>query len=220
MILWSGKADPKEDVLAIAEEAKLLNVNGGNTYVVRGNNNYTQVSPTIAWYPSAVHVYAPVLNENLYTNLWSEHHDGYGRAVETFELLGTPRRLKTIAIYYHMYSGAYPVSLKAVMNVYDWALEQNTTPLYLSEYAKRARTLYETGIAKTLDGKWQITSSGIKSIRLPDSFGFPVIKQSNIAGWDYGPDGKYLTLSSPRSIVTLSTIPKQSAYLKKMPTVS
>jgi len=215
LILWSGKADPKEDVLAIAEEAKLLNVNGGNTYVVNGNNNYTQISPTIAWYPSAVHVYTPVLNENLYTNLWSEHHDGYGRAVETFELLGSPRRLKSIAIYYHMYTGAYPASLKAVINVYDWALEQNTTPLYLSEYAKRARTLYETGIAKTLDGKWQITSSGIKSIRLPNSFGYPVIKQSNIAGWNDGPDGKYLTLSSPRSIVMLSAVPKkQSAYLK------
>lgn len=214
LILWSGKADPKEDILTIAEKANLLNVNGGNTYVVKGNDNYTQVSPTIAWYPSAVQVYAPVLNENIYTNLWTEHHDGYGRAVETFELLGSPRRLKTIAIYYHMYSGAYPASLKGLLNVYDWAVKQKATPLYLSEYAKRARTLYETGIAKTLDGNWQITSSGVTSIRLPDSMGFPVISESNIAGWDQGPDGKFLTLSAPRSVITLANIQNQDAYLK------
>ncbi|MGF1681499.1 endo alpha-1,4 polygalactosaminidase [Photobacterium minamisatsumaniensis] len=202
LILWTGKADPKEDILAIAEQANLLNVNGGNTYVVRGDNNFTQVSPTITWYPSAVHVYAPVLNENLYTNLWTEHHDGYGRAVETFEILGSPRRLKTISIYYHMYSGEYPASLKGLLNVYDWAMKQPTTPLYLSEYAQRARTLYETGLAKTLDGRWQITSSGVRSIRVPNSLGYPDI--TNIAGWNQGPDGRYLILNQPRTTVGMS----------------
>lgn len=201
LILWSGKADPTERILKIAEEANLLNVNGGNTYVVRGKNSFTQVSATIVWYPDAVQVYAPVLNENLYTNLWTEHHDGYGRAVETFEILGSPRRLKTISLYYHMYSGAYPASLNGLKNVYDWAMKQPTTPLYLSEYAKRARTLYETGIAKTLNGDWLITSSGVKSIRLPNKLGYPTTT-SQIAGWNEGPDGRYLILTSPRTLLT------------------
>ncbi|MCW8329350.1 endo alpha-1,4 polygalactosaminidase [Photobacterium sp. SDRW27] len=214
LILWSGNATPSEDVLAIAEKASLLNVNGGNTYVVNGDNSYAQVSPTIAWYPSAVHVYAPVLNENLYTNLWTEHHDGYGRAIETFNLLGNPRRLKTISIYYHMYSGAYPASLKGLIDVYDWAIKQKTTPLYLSEYAQRASSLYETGLAKTLDGGWQITSSGISSIRLPHQLGYPNTVLSNIAGWDYGLDGKYLILKSPRSTVVLNTKPDNRVRLK------
>ncbi|OAN13072.1 RNA-binding protein [Photobacterium jeanii] len=204
VILWSGKADPKEDILAIAEKANLLNVNGGNTYVVRGNDNFTQVSPTITWYPSAVHVYAPVLNENLYTNLWTEHHDGYGRAVETFKLLGSPRRLKTIAIYYHMYSGAYPASLKGLLNVYDWAVQQKVTPLYLSEYAERARTLYETGLARTLDNKWQITTTGIKSLRVPNALGYPATSTGKLAGWEQGPDGRYLILNQPRTQIAFS----------------
>ncbi|PSU44831.1 RNA-binding protein [Photobacterium frigidiphilum] len=213
LILWSGKADPKEDILAIAEKANLLNVNGGNTYVVRGDDNFTQVSPTITWYPSAVHVYAPVLNENLYTNLWTEHHDGYGRAVETFQLLGEPRRLKTIAIYYHMYSGAYPASLKGLTNVYDWAIQQKTTPLYLSEYAERARTLYETGIAKTLSGDWKITTTGIKSIRVPDMLGYPVAPLSELAGWNKGPDGNYLILNQPRTRLHFSLIQPKTPRL-------
>ncbi len=212
LILWSGKADPNEDILQIAEQAELLNVNGGNTFVVRGDSDLSHISPTITWYPTAVQVYAPVLNENLYTNLWSEHHDGYERTIETFELLGSPRRLKTISIYYHMYSGAYPVSLKSLTDVYDWALDQQATPLYLSEYSSRAKQLYETGLAKTLDGNWQITSSGVRSIRLPKALGFPVTTQSNIAGWEYGPDGKYLTLISPRTRLVLS--PKDDTQVR------
>lgn len=212
MILWSGRADPTEEILNISENANLLNVNGGNTYVVNGDKNLAQVSPTIAWYPTAIQVYAPVMNENLYTNLWAEHHDGFGRAIETFKILGAPRRLKTIGIYYHMYSGTYPASLKAVMNVYDWALKQDTTPLYLSEYARRARTLYETGIAKTLDGAWQITSSGVKSVRFPNSLGYPSTKQ--IAGWNDGPDGKYLILSQSRSVIEAKNTPFNDLYLK------
>ncbi|WP_299013333.1 endo alpha-1,4 polygalactosaminidase [uncultured Photobacterium sp.] len=214
LILWSGNADPKEDVLAIADKADLLNVNGGNTYVVHGDNNLAHISPTIAWHPSAVQVYAPVMNENLYTNLWSEHHDGYNRAVETFELLGSPRRLKSISLYYHMYSGAYPASLNGLIKVYDWALNQKVTPLYLSEYALRARTLYETGIAKTLNDRWQITSSGIRSVRLPRQLGFPYMNKSNIAGWDNGPDGKYLILNNARSAVSTSQSPDRNIRLK------
>ncbi|UXI04058.1 endo alpha-1,4 polygalactosaminidase [Photobacterium sp. TY1-4] len=214
LILWSGRADPDEKTLAIAEQANVLNVNGGNTYVVRGNQSLTQVSPTIAWYPSAVHVYAPVLNENLYTNLWTEHFDGYSRAVETFKLLGSPRRLKSISIYYHMYSGAYPASLKGLTDVYDWAIQQEVTPLYLSEYAARAKALYETGLARTLDGQWLITSSGVQSIRLPHELGTPVMQQSTIAGWNDGEDGKYLILSQPRSMLTLGAQDDPTIRLK------
>ncbi|WP_413111890.1 endo alpha-1,4 polygalactosaminidase [Thaumasiovibrio sp. DFM-14] len=199
IILWSGAADPTEDVLAIAEEAQLINVNGGTTYVVKGDNDPSQVSPTIAWYPSAVQVYAPVLNENVYTNLWTEHFDGYQFAVESFQLLALPRRLKSISIYYHMYSGTYPASLKGLQRVYDWALDQAVTPLYLSEYAIRAAQLYETGIAKTLNDQWQITTTGVKSIRFPASLGVPV--SSDIAGWNKGPDGRYLIITNAKSLI-------------------
>jgi len=204
IFLWSGKADPDEAMLAMTEQAGLLNLNGGNTFVILGDNDWSHVSPTIVWYPTAVQVYAPVLNENLYTNLWNEHHDGYGRTIETFQILGQPRRLKTISIYYHMYSGAYPASLNSLTKVHDWALAQKVTPLYISEYSARAKQLYETSLAKTLDGRWLLNSSGVRSIRLANELGFPVMSQSNIAGWESGPDGKYITLISPRTTLTLS----------------
>ncbi|WP_319782913.1 endo alpha-1,4 polygalactosaminidase [Oceanisphaera sp. IT1-181] len=214
LILWSGGANPDEKTLGIAERANLLNVNGGNTNVVFGNSSLTQVSPTIAWYPTAVQVYAPVLNENVYTSEWTENFEGYRRVIETFELLGSPRRLKTIGIYYHMYSGTYPASLKAVKDVHAWAIQQKVTPLYLSEYAMRAKTLYETGLAHTLDGRWQITSSGIKSLRLPHRLGTPVMNKSTIAGWEDSEDGKYLFLSDARATLTLSDQKDRTVRLK------
>ncbi len=213
LLLWSGNADPTENIIEKAEQAKVLNVNGGNTYVVKGKNSLTRVYPTLAWYRKGIQVYAPTLNENLYTNLWTENFSGYSRAIETFQLLGAPRRLKSISIYYHMYSGSYPASVRAVEKLHDWAIAQPVTPLFLSEYAQRARSLYETGIAKTLDGKWQITSTGVNSIRVPNDLGFPT---GDIAGWNDGPDGRYLILKQPRTQITLSKDSSTAMRLKSM----
>lgn len=211
LLLWSGSANPSEDTLQIAEQNNILNVNGGNTYIVNGDNDLSQVYPHIVWYPSAVQVYAPTINENLYTHLWTEHYDGYARVIESFKLLETPRRLKPISIYYHMYSGRFPASLKALEDIYQWAMAQSVNPMYLSEFASRARTLYDTGIAKTLDGKWQIASTGIKSIRLPHELGYP--STGDIAGYSDSSDGKYLSLLKGKTVFSTSDTPSQHSFL-------
>lgn len=111
-----------------------------------------------------------------------------------------------------MYSGAYPASLKGLMNVYDWAIAQQTTPLYLSEYALRARALYETGVARTLDGQWQVTSTGVSSVRLPEALGYPSGNQ--IAGWNKGPDGKFLILKQPKTRFNTTSRPNKELQLE------
>ncbi len=207
VLLWSGEADPDEATIKLSDEIGVFNVNGGNTFVQLAGNSYSRVSPTIVSFPSGgVQVYAPVLNENLFTKLWTENYDGYASAIETFKLLGRPKRLKSISIYYHMYSGVYPASLKGLLKVYDWAQQQNLTPIHLSEYAGRASSLYQTGIGKSLSGQWVISSTGIRSLRLPDLLGPPnILLSEGVAGWNQGPDGKYLTLSQSRSRLDLST---------------
>ena len=211
LILWTGQANPSKDILEMTQSKGIGNINGGNTFVVNGNMDYTQVYPTIVWYPSAVQVYAPVINENLYTNLWTEHYDGFARAIETFELLETPRRLKPISIYYHMYSGEFPASLEALTSVYDWAMSQSTNPMYLSEFVDRAMTFYDTGIAKTLDGHWQVSASVIRSIRIPNELGYPSTEQ--VVGYKQEPDGIYATLPSKKSIFTTFPSAQDSTYL-------
>ena len=198
LILWSGQSDPDQQALMVATNAHLLNVNGGNSYAVNGADDLSRVSAAIQWYPNVVQVYAPIANELSYTRQWTANYDGYRRVLETFDILGEPRRLKPISIYFNMYSAQYPASLQALKTVYDWVLSQATTPLFLSEYALRAKSLYETGIAKTLDGRWQITSSGVKSIRLADRLGYPT--GVDLAGWNQAKDGKFLILKQPRTV--------------------
>lgn len=212
VFLWSGDADPSKEAIDKVEKLGLVNVNGGNTMVVKGKESLTNVSPVIYWTTKGVQVYAPMMNENMYTNEWTEHFDGFGRAVESFELTGHPRRLKSIAIYYHMYSGTYQSSLNALKSLYDYALSQEVTPMYLSEYASRARTLYETGLARTLDGRYVITSTGIRSMRVPKSFGLP--HSDNLVGYNECEDGNYLVLNKKRSYVSFSKNKPNQLMLK------
>lgn len=216
LILWSGSADPTEKQIIIAERAGLLNVNGGNTYSVFGDENYSDVSPNIVWHQNATQVYAPIQNENLHTNLWSENFDGFSRVIETFQNLNTPRRLKPISLYYHMYSGTYPASLKSLNKVYDWIENQTITPLYLSEYAVRAKSLYETGLAKGLFGGWQIVSTGVRSIRVPLSIGIPEMENSNIIGWNRSIDGNYLILKEMRTSIFLKNNNAKESIEKRL----
>lgn len=202
VFLWSGDANPSEDLVKKIDDYGIVNLNGGNTTIKKGEESLTNVSPTICWYKDAVHVYAPQMNENVYTNEWTEHYDGFARAKETYELTGYPRRLKTISIYYHMYSGTYEASLNALTSLYDYALSQEVTPLYISDYARRARTLYETGLAKDLNGTLHITSTGIRSIRIPKSFGYPV--SADTVGFNEAFDGYYMILNKKRNTVRFS----------------
>ena len=206
VLLWSGVADPAPNIIEKTLEYGLLNVNGGSTFVVNGQDSVAQVFPHIMWHENAVQVYAPVINENLYTSLWTENYSGYARVIETFKLLGFPKRLKPMSIYYHMYSGVYPSSVKALETIYDWSTAQNTTPLFLSEFAERARTLYETGIGKPLNGDadWLFVSTGVKSFRLSEQFSELDLENTNVAGFNKGPDGRYVALIENRTLISFT----------------
>ncbi|GLP96347.1 hypothetical protein GCM10007895_16530 [Paraferrimonas sedimenticola] len=215
VFLWTGAANPSEDIIAKTKRLGLVNVNGGNTYLVNDNPSLSQVFPHINWHPSAVQVYAPIMNENLFTNLWKENYEGYIRVLETFKLLGEPRRIKPVSVYYHMYSGEYPSALKALKEVYAWVAEQPLTPLYLSEYAERAQALYETGVARhLLSPKWRVRSTGVRSLRVGSDTKLAT-NYKGVAGAADGPDGQYLTLSKATSDFAL--IPKSAEVTYSLP---
>ncbi|WP_426370367.1 endo alpha-1,4 polygalactosaminidase [Pseudocolwellia sp. HL-MZ7] len=218
MLLWSGVADPTENIIEKTLQYDLLNVNGGSTFVVNGEDSIAQVFPHLMWHENAVQVYAPVINENLYTNLWTENYSGYARVIETFELLGYPKRLKSISIYYHMYSGVYPSSVEALEKIYDWTYTQESTPLYLSEYAERARTLYETGIGKPLNNEYDflIISTGVNTLRLSDDFAHINLNSTPVAGWNKGPDGRYVSLVKTRTPLSFTSNKSKAVYLKNV----
>ncbi|WP_240538676.1 bifunctional glycoside hydrolase 114/ polysaccharide deacetylase family protein [Halomonas sp. SH5A2] len=207
VVLWTGNALPPEKALAIADELGLRNINGGNTSVTQSNPTMTKVSPMLRPLGRYLQVYAPQINENVYTNnmlgpLW-----GYRRAIETYQLTDLPRRLKPIDIYYHFYSAASPGALRALHQVYEYVLTQETLPLYTSAWSDVATQWYHTGIARRLDGGWQIKGANhMRTLRLPTDLGWPDLERSDgIAGVRDISAGRYIALSGDGSATLYTT---------------
>ncbi|WP_323750167.1 endo alpha-1,4 polygalactosaminidase [Marinobacter sp.] len=142
IFLWTGDARPGPKALKAVRELGLVNVNGGDTHPLPFDSELAGVWPDARPVGDELQVYAPVMNENVYTNLWTGPFFGYRNVIDSFKILASHNRLKPIGIYYHFYSGTKPEALQALKEVYDYALSQPVTPLYLSDYAERVQGQY------------------------------------------------------------------------------
>lgn len=167
VLLWSGDALPGENALAVADAAGLANMNGGFTTISRAEPALSLVTPMARTVGKYVQVYAPIMNENVYTNDWRGPFDGFRRVIETFEMTDRPRRLKPINIYYHFYAGTKAAGIRSLEEVYAWSTEQAIQPTTVSAYAARVNAFRQAGLARRLDGRWQLSSLGaIRSLRV------------------------------------------------------
>lgn len=198
ILLWSGDAAPSSAALEAAAGAGLLNMNGGNTRATAVNPTLTEVSPLGARLGRYFQVYAPIMNENVYTNLWRGPFYGFRRVVETFRMTGEPRRIKPINIYYHTYAASKPASLRALREAYDWAMAQATRPVFPSEFIRIATDFNDVVVARSLaDGHYLVRGLGaLRSMRVPPALGLPRMgKSEGLAGWADAGDGRYLILT-------------------------
>lgn len=182
--LWSGDADPSAEAVRLAHAAGVYNLNGGETTITRSHPTLTRVAPIGIPKGALFQVYAPVQNENLFTNLWTGPFGGFERVIETFELTEAPRRLKPINLYYHMYSASKRASLVALDRVYRWSLAQSVMPVYASEYASRALGFNSLAVARDVaDGTWEARGDGtLRTLRLPAALGTPAAGEG-VAGY-------------------------------------
>lgn len=86
-----GNTAPSAEALAISDAAGLLNMNGGDTAITRSNPSLTEVRSWGLRKGGHLQIYAPVTNENIYTNLWHGPFYGFERVIETFEMTDAPR---------------------------------------------------------------------------------------------------------------------------------
>ncbi len=195
VVLWSGTALPTHESLKRVNDLGLWNLNGGDTRITSDFASVTMVSPQGRWEKGYYQVFAPVINENVYTNLWTGPFYGFRRVIETFKLTDHPRRLKPIHIYYHFYSGSRLDSLRALKEIYDWAMTQETRPLYVSEFAKKAVSYQSLSLGRHLSGAWQVAGWGdLRTFRVPSSFHRPSFSQSpGLVSFRELPQGRYLS---------------------------
>jgi len=206
ILLWSGDAVPPAEAIEIAERVGLINMNGGNTTISSLNPTMAAISANARIVGGKLQVFAPIMNENVYTNEWLGPYDGFRRVIETYEMTGFPRRIKPINVYYHFYAGTKKASLRSLEEIYDWSMQQDILPVLSSEYIVKVPHFRTAGVARHLDGSFTVSGLGpIKSLRTIGSNIWPDLDSSaNLAGAKQTHDAIYIhTDGSDR--VTFST---------------
>lgn len=194
LMLWSGDALPLERTLAAAYNSGLVNLNGGYTTISKARPSVSLISPMARVVGPYVQAYAPIMNENVYTNDWLGPFDGFRRVIETLEMTDKPRRFKPMSIYYHFYAGTKVSALRSLKEIYDWSVTQDINPVYASYYAKKVPEFRSVGVSRYLDGSWKLNGlSEIKSIRILDKNTWPDISSSRgVVGARQLHDGVYV----------------------------
>lgn len=205
MIFWPGDALPDEATIQYAYDAGLQNVNGGTTIITHANPSLTGLSPLLRPTTGGLQIYAPIINENMYTNLWKGPFYGFRDVIDTFELTNSPRRLRGLHLYYHFYSGTKQASIKVMDDIYAFMIRQQPISLWMSDYLPRVRGLYESSLARTADGDWQVRGlNALRTLRLDPQLGWPDLTRSRgVAGVRDLPEGRYVHLSSDNALLAL-----------------
>ncbi len=217
VIQWSGDTDPDARVLSIAYESGLTNINGDNSTITRAHPSLTNVVPLGAWKGSYFQVYSPIANEDEFTHGWQPPYCGYAQAIQTMQMTNRPRRLAPMEIYYHFYSGARPCGLASLLQVYQWAQKQPSTPVFASTYSRIAVDFESAGMAASADGDILARHYGHdQEIRIPLSVGYPDLSRSrNIAGYDDFGNQRYVHLGpGGNAALYLQDSPPHEPYLR------
>ncbi len=196
LFFWSGMANPSAQQVAIADEGGLLNINGLNdTSISNHSHSLTAVRPLGLKRGNGYQIFAPIEMDFSYINQFSGPLYGFKKVIETWELTNQPRRLKPMDIYYHIYAAGYPAMLKALVEVYQWAMKQKTMPIYISEYIQKGRDFYHIQMNQSPKG-WSITSNGeLREFRSSPTLGYPDLEHSeNVIGFNEFNHERYIHL--------------------------
>jgi polysaccharide biosynthesis protein PelA len=214
MFLWTGDCNPGTDVIERTQRLGLLNMNGGDTIITHSLPTLTSVAPLGIERGAQFQVFAPNQNENVYTNNWTGPFNGFERVIETFEMTESPRRLKPINIYFHTYIGSKRASLASLDKIFDYAEQQETHPIFSSDYARKVLNFRTLSIARTPDG-WRIRGAqALRTVRLPKLAGVPDLATSkNIAGYRKEGDVTYVHLAGDDAELRISKQTKETPNL-------
>lgn len=211
LFLWTGDCRPNEAQLSIPYQKGFLQMNGGDSRFDRRFDSYAFLHPLGLLRGTYRQIYSSAANENIYTHQWKGPYYGFEEVIESFKRTEDPIRIKPINIYYHYYSGEVAAALKALQDVYDYALSQNVFPIFASEYPKIVDGFFKTKMVSLGGGGFRIEQNGaLKTLRFDREKRFVDLHRShNVLGFrkekgslyvflgDQGTTNLYLTTSKP-----------------------
>lgn len=170
LLQWSGDTSPTEDAVAAVVRAGLLNLNGRDTRFDGDTPSYTGVSPVGKMVGRYMQVSASHANENVYTDLWQGRFFGFKYLKTSLLNTETPRRIKPVNLYYHMYSGEKQASLAALKEVLDYAAQQELAPITASQFAAIGQGFFSVRFAEAGPRSWKILNRGaLNTIRFDNA---------------------------------------------------
>lgn len=168
--MWSGNCMPFQAAIALTREAKVKNINGGDSRFDSAFNSYAWVRSIGRQVQNQQQIYASNSNENNYTDLWTDRFYFFTELVQTFHNTETPIRVKPMNLYYHMYSGEKQPSLSALQNNIRYIHSQSCIPIRTSYFAAIADGFYTTQIDHLGGSIWRIRTRGdLQTIRFDHS---------------------------------------------------
>jgi len=214
ILFWSGDCLPPKKVLSYVEKHGILAINGGDTTIEKAYPWLMHIRSFGLQRDEYWQIYTAQQNENIFTNEWTGPFWGFRHVIETFELTENPRRLKAMNIYYHLYSGSKVASIKALDEVYSYAMKQKTSKLYASQYIRKGKGFYHTALIKLGDNRYEIRNQGhLRTIRFDKKVIADIEKSRGVAGFNYKGDTTYITLDRRHSHTIQLTTQKYNPYL-------
>ena len=216
VFIWTGDGIAGKEALALTRSLGLENINGGGATITQDESTITRIPPLGYAIQDQFQVYAPIASDHIYTNSWQGPFYGFNRVIETMRLTDSPLRFKPLHIHYHFYSGSKIAAVRALKSVYDWSIKQESRPIWVSEYARKANEFQNITLSRRIDGTWKIKGlNALRTVRLPATFGWPDINQSKgIIGVRDVSQGRYVHLLPDDEVLlrTASNSPS-STYL-------
>jgi len=175
LYLWSGGAEPFEGAIARTRRLGLRNLNGGDSRFDVDYPSISYLSPISRPAGAERQIYAGNANDYIYTTDGSGREHGFLHLEATVNATETPRRLKPINVYYHMFAGERPASLAAVRHHLDTARQAAVTPIAASHYAAIADGFFSTRMTALDQSSWLIQNrDALQTVRFDDAAGVAV----------------------------------------------
>ena len=144
LYLWSGGAEPFEGAIARTRRLGLRNMNGGDSRFDADYPSISYLSPISRPLGAERQIYAGNANDYLYITDGNGRDHGFLNLEATVNATETPRRLKPINVYYHMFAGERAAQLAGVRHHLDAARQALVTPIGASHYAAIADGFFAT----------------------------------------------------------------------------
>ena len=173
----SGAAAPSRSKGAIARTRRLglRNLNGGDSRFDADYPSISYLSPISRPAGAERQIYAGNANDYIYITDGNGRDHGFLHLEATVNATETPRRLKPINVYYHMFAGERAAQLAGVRHHLDSARQALVTPIGASHYAAIADGFFSTQMMALGDSSWLIQNRGaLQTVRFDDAAGLTV----------------------------------------------